>query len=428
MGRTMRESGVTWIGQIPNNFKLTRLKFAASLKGRIGWQGLKASEFTENGPYLITGTDFNNGIINWETCAHISKERFEQDKAIHIKENDLLITKDGTIGKVAVAKNCPLEVSLNGGVLIIRNDRTVKYDPRFLYYVLNSNEFTDWFDISDVGNSTIKHLTQDKFYNFLFAYPEIQEQKRIAGYLDSRTKEANRVITQIQSEISILESYKRSVITEAVTKGLDENGEMKDSHIFYLGPINSRWHLSKIGYICTKLQRNFSSEDIPLICTNKGTVEPRGNDVVGKMASEDNAMQGINIGDIAIHGMDTWHGAIALSKFSGKITRVVHVCDSTEDKRFVVYYLQSLAYRNVYKVISNGVRGNTSDFRSWPKVKDIWIPLPDRIDQQRICDYVDMKCQKINQAVALKKKQLEALDKYKQSLIYEYVTGKKEVS
>lgn len=153
-----------------------------------------------------------------------------------------------------------------------------------------------------------------------------------------------------------------------------------------------------------------------------------GPNVTGIMASEDNAMQGIHKGDIAIHGMDTWHGAIALSDYDGKITRVVHVCDSTEDKRFIVYYLQHLAFQGVYKLISNGVRGNTSDFRSWDKVCDIYIAIPtSKGEQKAICDYLDTLCSYVDEIVAQKQDQLSTLEAYKKSLIYEYVTGKKEV-
>lgn len=123
-----------------------------------------------------------------------------------------------------------------------------------------------------------------------------------------------------------------------------------------MAPMNATWRLTKIGYICTKLSRSFDSEDIALICSNSGKVLIRPDNVTGIMVSEDNAMQGIRKGDIAIHGMDTWHGAIALSNYDGKITRVVHVCNSTEDNRFIVYYLQHLAFQGVYKLISNGVR------------------------------------------------------------------------
>ena len=193
-----------------------------------------------------------------------------------------------------------------------------------------------------------------------------------------------------------------------------------------MAPYNSEWRLSKIGYECTKLARPFSPADMPLLCTNKGKVSPRPSDMTGKMVSEDNAMQGIHKGDIAIHGMDTWHGAIAMSEYDGKITRVVHVCDSKQDKRFIVYYLQQLAFNDVYKLISFGIRGNTSDFRSWDKVKDIYIALPDIDEQQKISDFLDLECRRVEDIVSEKKKQLDVLDAYKKSLIYEYVTGKKE--
>lgn len=125
--------------------------------------------------------------------------------------------------------------------------------------------------------------------------------------------------------------------------------------------------------------------------------------------------------------MDTWHGAIALSEYKGKITRVVHVCDSKHDKRFITYYLQQLAFNGVYKLISNGVRGNTSDFRSWDKVADIYIALPNHEEQISIADYLDVKCAEIDAIIAQKQEQLAILSDYKKSIIYEYVTGKKEV-
>ena len=247
--------------------------------------------------------------------------------------------------------------------------------------------------------------------------------------MDRECEKIDGLKADIQAQIDTLEQYKRSIITEAVTHGLNPSAPMKDSGVDYIDKIKSDWRITKIGFVCSKLTRGFSAEDPALICSNNGSVMLRDEEkACGKMVSEDNAMQGIHIGDIAIHGMDTWHGAIGFSKIKGKITRVVHVCDSTEDKRFIVYYLKSLAYQNVYKLISNGVRGNTSDFRSWDKVKDIYICLPaTKKEENEICDYLDAQCENIDMIIADKKTQIETLDGYKKSLIYEYVTGKKEV-
>ena len=271
-------------------------------------------------------------------------------------------------------------------------------------------------------------LTEDRLGVIPVIVPPTDEQRRIADFLDAKCAEIDALTADIQTQIDTLEQYKRSIITETVTKGLNPDAEMKDSGVFYMAPMNASWHLTKIGYICTKLSRSFVPEDTALICSNKGKVQVRADDLTGIMVSDDNAMQGIRAGDIAIHGMDTWHGAIALSEFDGKITRVVHVCDSTEDKRFIVYYMQHLAFQGVYKLISNGVRGNTSDFRSWDKVRDIWIAIPKtRQEQKAICNYLDRQCNAVEEVISTKKQQLEVLADYKKSLIFEYVTGKKEV-
>ena len=312
-------------------------------------------------------------------------------------------------------------------------------DVRFYNYIFQSTVFQrslyglgNGILIKESGNGKLNTIRMripiDKFGGLFIPVAPIQEQKRIANFLDAKCAEIDALTADIQTQIDILEQYKRSVITEAVTKGLNPDAEMKDSGVFYMAPMNAKWRLTKIGYICTKLSRLFTPEDTALICSNSGKVLVRPDDVTGKMVSDDNAMQGIHAGDIAIHGMDTWHGAIALSDYDGKITRVVHVCDSTEEKRFIVYYLQHLAFQGVYKLISNGVRGNTSDFRSWDKVRDIWIAIPKTKEEQKnICDYLDRQCKSMEKVIVEKKEQLEVLDEYKKSLIYEYVTGKKEV-
>ena len=214
---TFKDSGIEWIGKIPQNWKTLRIKNVAWLKGRIGWQGLKSDEYQETGAYLITGTDFDNGKINWDTCVHITKARFDEAPEIHIKENDLLITKDGTVGKVALALNCPKDVSLNSGVLLIRNIKDIKYNSKYLYYVLLSDVFWNWFTSNLNGNSTIIHLYQEQFYNFSFSYPTFEEQEQIVAYLDNKCSEIDKAIADKEQLIEKFTEYKKSLIYECVT-------------------------------------------------------------------------------------------------------------------------------------------------------------------------------------------------------------------
>lgn len=221
----MKDSCITHIDSIPSHWKTLKLKYASTLKGRIGWQGLRTEEYRDEGPYLVTGTDFNKGYINWNSCVHVSKERFEQDKNIQIQENDLLITKDGTIGKIAMAKECPTEVSLNSGVFIVRNNRKYKYIDKFFYYIILSKQFSLWFELAQHGNSTIKHLTQENFYEFTFAYPPIVEQTQIVNFLDDKCKKIDSIIENKKAQLETIENYKKSLIYEYVTgkKEVPEN-------------------------------------------------------------------------------------------------------------------------------------------------------------------------------------------------------------
>ena len=212
----MKDSEVEWIGSIPEHWNIKLIKNICSLKGRIGWEGLTKDEYISEGPTLITGINFNNGSIDWDSCEHVSEWRYNQDKSIQIKNKDLLITKDGTVGKVAIVKDCPEKVTLNSGVLLLRPLNN-EYIEKYLYYVLLSNEFWHWFEIENIGNTTIIHLYQNKFAKFKLALPPIDEQIRIVDYLDKKCSEIEEILNSKIKQKEQMEQYKKSVIYEYVT-------------------------------------------------------------------------------------------------------------------------------------------------------------------------------------------------------------------
>jgi type I restriction enzyme S subunit len=152
------------------------------LKARIGWQGLTTAEYQTSGDYgLVTGTDFVDGKIDWGKCHFVEKIRYDQDKNIQLHIDDVLITKDGTIGKVAYIDHLPYPTTLNSGVFVLR-PKNARYFPLFLYYVLNSKIFGDFLTQLQAG-STINHLYQKNFVNFSFLAPSYDEQRAIATVL-----------------------------------------------------------------------------------------------------------------------------------------------------------------------------------------------------------------------------------------------------
>ena len=213
----MKDSGVEWIGVVPEGWKITRIKYNYYLKGRIGWQGLTSADYIEEGPYLITGTDLVDGKVNWNNAVHISTENYEIAPDIHLKDNDLLISKDGTIGKIALVSNIgDKQASLNSGVLLVRNTGDTMIN-RYLFYVLQSNIFWRWFDSKKSPNSTILHLYQGDFKDFKYPVPDYDEQGKIAKYLDINVRKIDKLLLDKNDVITQLEIYKKSLIYEYVT-------------------------------------------------------------------------------------------------------------------------------------------------------------------------------------------------------------------
>lgn len=187
----------------------------------------------------------------------------------------------------------------------------------------------------------------------------------------------------------------------------------------WVGGIPKGWNRVPLKRIAWKLNRPTRPDDPIVVCTNKGKAEYRGEKSPGLVSLTGNGYQGVLSEDLLIHGMDTWHGAIAVSDISGQCTSVVHVCDSNENKRFLSYYLRALSFRGVYKAFSNGVRQNTSDFRSWMKAGEIPVVLPSLEAQRRIANYLDEKCAQIDRAIEAAEESIEKLLRYRSSCLEE---------
>jgi len=215
----MKDSGVGWIGEIPKGWNITKVKYNSYVKGRIGWQGLKSDEFTDEGPFLVTGSDFKKGMVNWEWCYHISEKRYNEAPPIQLNEKDLLITKDGTIGKLAIVKNMPGKAILNSGIFVVRPLNN-KYLTDYMYWILSSGVFEEYVKIMGTG-STIKHLYQETFINFSYPLPKIEEQHEINEYLKERVEKVDQTIENTLSQIQKLKEYRQSLIYEAVTGKID---------------------------------------------------------------------------------------------------------------------------------------------------------------------------------------------------------------
>ncbi|EUC80706.1 restriction endonuclease subunit S [Streptococcus sp. SR1] len=435
----MKESGIDWIGQIPEEWQISKIKFTTQLNGRIGWQGLTSAEYKEEGPYLITGTDFQNGTINFETAVHIDEKRWSEASQIQVENGDLLITKDGTVGKVAIISGLDDKASLNSGVLRIQTVDEI--DRKFLYYVLLSDEFWMWFNYTNSGASTILHLYQNVFDEFTFTFPQKNEQQKIADFLDKKTAQLDKVKALLEEQIQKLKDYRASLIYETVTKGLDKNVPMKDSGIDWIGQVPQGWGVKPIKHVVATPVTD-GPHETPLLCETgipflsaeavkngvldfnykrgyislqdherfKKKISPKKDDIfIVKSGATTGNVGIVNTDEI----FDIW-SPLAL----------IRCKKSLAVQKYIYYYLIS----NIFKAqVEFNWSFGTQQNIGMGIIENIKLILPPLSEQTKISDLLDKKIYQIDQLIQIKNKQIDNINKQRQTLIYDYVTGKRRV-
>lgn len=436
MAEKMKPSGIDWIGDVPENWYMIKLKYFSYLKGRIGWQGLTADEFIDEGPYLITGTDFENGRIQFDRSYHISDERYNEAPEIQLKEGDLLVTKDGTVGKMAYVDMLPDKASLNSHLLLIRPLEN-KFDNRFLFWLMSSSVFSGYTEYAQDG-TVMASLSQEKIGNFIAYFPEIAEQQAIADFLDKECAQIDSIAADLEKQIALLQQYKKSLITETVTKGLDKSVPMKDSGIEWIGEIPAHWDVEPIKYRVTfhngdrgenyPSKSELQSEGIPFI--NAGHLEGDGlnMDNMDYISEEKYRIMGgvkLRSGDIlyCLRGsvgknaiVDMNQGTVASSLVAIRSVRI--------SAEYLYYCLNSYIEEVQRYLWDNGTAQPNLSADNLGKYK---ICIPTVEEQRTIVKYLNNICSQIDNLIIGKRKQFSTIQQHKKSLIYEYVTGKKRV-
>lgn len=413
-----KDSGIEWIGEIPKEWSILRMKHYFYMKGRIGWQGLKADEFIEDGPYLVTGTDFVNGKVCWERCYHISEERFNEAPEIHVQQGDLLITKDGTVGKLALIEEKPEKVSLNSHLLILRPVKG-EINNHFVYWALQSMIFKDYVGFASSG-STMASLSQEKIGEFPLILPTLSEQQIIVSYLDYKIGQIDASISAINSQIDDLKAYRQSIISETVTKGLNSDVKMKDSGVEWIGEIPEEWEVLKEKYIFDNLdylRKPISSEN-----------RERNNPIYDYYGASGviDKIDYYNVDDkVLLIGEDganlVMRNLPLVYKAEGKfwVNNHAHILKPKDniDYEYMFYTMEAADYTLF-------ITGAAQPKLSQESLSRIQYPVPPFPEQQAIATYLDIKTSKIDSAIKSLEAQRDDLNAFKQAIISEAVTGK----
>ena len=409
--RATKDSGFEWIGIIPSEWGLSRIGQVYRLRNT------KVSD-TDYPPLSVT----NKGIVpQLDTAA---KTNAHDDRKL-VKKGDFAINSRSDRRGSCGISDYDGSVSLINTILAPLNEM----NPGYYDWLFHTVQFGDEFykfghgivdDLWTTGWQEMKKIT--------IPTPPLSEQKRIADFLDAKCAEIDALTADIQAQIDTLEQYKRSVITETVTKGLNPNAEMKDSGIQWIGNMPAHWDVIRGKYILRYMQKPVREDDGVITCFRDGEVTLRSNrrEDGFTMSDKEIGYQGIDVGDLVVHGMDGFAGSIGISDSRGKASPVLNVLDTDQCKRYIMYYLRSMAYSDVFLALATGIRVRSCDLR-WNKLAELSYPVPPLNEQNAIVKHIDSVLSKADAVIADKKAQLAILDEYKKSLIFEYVTGKKEV-
>jgi len=411
-----KDSGVDWLGDIPEKWNILPGMTVFSENKRDN-KGMKEDQ--------VLSLSYGNIIVKPpEKLVGLVPESFETYQLV--EPGDIIIRctdlqNDKTSLRTGLAKDKGIITSAYINLKVKNN-----HNSKYWHYYLHSLDATKV--IYKFGSGLRQNLSFLDFKRLPIFDIEPKEQAAIANFLDRKTLQIDQAIAIKEKQIALLKERKQILIQNVVTQGLDPNVPMRDSGVEWIGQIPEHWGITIAKHILRKLERPRKQNGNTVICSNHGCSKLLGDVSQGLVSITQHDYQGVNEGDLLVHGMDAWHGAIAISKHTGDCTSVVHVCDSKHNKSYIAYFLKMLAIMNVYKVISDGVRQNTSDFRSWKKFGDIQLLLPLKEEQNAIVDFLDEQIRKSNKAVALAQKQIVKLKEYKSSLINSAVTGKIKVA
>ncbi len=442
--REMRDSGVPWIGDMPKEWMVCRIKhvlmpgkdgikigpFGSSLTNKVNGEGV----YKIYGQWNIVNKDFSAGKN------YVSEETFEELRNYMVYTGDVLISMMGTIGKCAIIP-CDIQPGImDSHVIKARLDKSLFID-RYFERVFDKDNSSIVYEQMQKGKkgSIMDGLNSSIVKNLIIPFPSIDEQQRIADFLDAKCAELDTILDNTRASIEDYKALKLSVITEAVTKGIRGERPMKDSGVEWIGEIPEEWRMSRVGLhfsiilgkmLCSEpldesysLEKYFCAADVHF-----SGVSFDGLKTMWFSPTEKTLYKVFN-GDLLVVEGGAGAGGAAIA--SG-VTEDIFIQNSIMIVRpmahnsgtYLKYLLESLVGRGYVDFACNKA---TIPHFTKDKLGQVPFSLPSTVEQQEIAAYLDEKCAAIDSLIASKEALITELEAYKKSLIYEYVTGKKEV-
>lgn len=428
MSRPMKNSGIAWIGQVPEHWTVAPVR---SVLKEVTAKNIFGKE--------TTALQFRYGTI-------VEKDNFDATEDEYVARtirnytliypgvlvlNGLNLNYDFVTKRVALSR---LKGAITSAYMTITPIDTHVLMPEFVEYLFKSYDAKMAFH--GMGEGVRKILNFNELKRQPIIYPTYIEQKRIVQVLDKKCAEIDTLSNSIQQQIDTLEQYKRAVITETVTKGLNPSAPMKDSGIPWIGQIPAHWNLNKLKYVTTKLERgtspDYTDEELTRVVNqatfSRGFFNAKDTKFSTKPAAGSRGL--LKRHDVLL--ASTGGGVLGKTHFFDEVETYVadgHVTIARANEKKILskllYYLFFTNFDTFNALMTKGST-NQTELQSLD-LANMFIPVPPLSEQQQIVQVLDRHTQTIARAIHSKQQQLEKLEQYKKAIIFEYVTGKKQV-
>lgn len=430
--REMKDSGVEWIGEIPADWNVGKTLYALSMPITDGPH--ETPELFEEGIPFVSAeaVSCGNGHIDFEHIrGFISQDFYDECCKKYIPEmHDIYMIKSGaTTGKVAKVETKKLFTIWSPLAVFRTNPKKCFYE--YLYYFIQSDAYQKQIE-NKWTYGTQQNIGMRTLEKLMICFPSIDQQMNIAGYLDVKCSKIDEIIEKQLSIIEKLKEYKLSIITEAVTSGINPDVEMKDSGSVWFGSIPINWQMNRLKYVF-HIQKDIAGEEghTVLSITQRGIIPKDFSNNEGQFANSYANYQLVHKGDFAMNHMDLLTGWVDISKYEG-VTSPDYRVFVLNDKNgmcpeYYLYMMQMCYSARIFYGLGQGVSGMGRWRLQADKFLNFHIPIPPYDEQKIIADYITDKVNHIEVEIDKRNKLIEKYQEYKKSLIYEVVTGKKEV-
>ena len=423
MSREMKHSGIPWIGEIPEHWEVCFIKQIMRNKSIKGYPDeMVLSLYRDYGVIPKNSRSDNHNVTSEDTSSY----KF-------VEVGDFVINKmKAWQGSMAVSD---YQGIISPAYYICRFT-SKEVNKRYIHYLLRNDSYkTEYMRLSSGLRVGQWDLNVDDFLRIKMICPSLSEQQKIAEFLDKKCSEVDEMIALQEQIIEELKAYKQSVITEAVTKGLNPNVPMKDSGIEWIGEIPEHWRIDKVirsfGLIGSGTTPKSTEDDnfvgnirwIQSGDINGGIMFECKNRIAESTLKKTSALKVYNPPFIIVAMYGASVGNTSISTIDGCVNQACCVLSDTHlNLDYTFNVIKTCKDYWLKKAVGGGQPNISQD-----TIKSTWIPIPPTNEQQSIADYLDKKCGEIDALIAIKQQKIESLKEYKKSIIYEYVTGKKEV-